>query len=64
MDKVTIEITKEEAALLPLLYKVPLNTSLEAAQQVMRYKTLVDGLIAKTRQAFAPAETEKPKRKR
>ena len=58
MDKVTIEITKEEAALLPLLYKVPLNTNLEAAAQVMKNRILLDGLIEKVKAAFAsPVET-------
>jgi hypothetical protein len=54
MDTVTIEITKEEAALLPLLYKVPLSTNLEAAVNVMKTKLLVDGLIEKANKAFQP----------
>jgi hypothetical protein len=71
MDKATIEITKEEAALLPLLYKVPLNTTMGAASQVMKYKALVDGLVMKVKQAFTveapkaePPAALVPKRKR
>jgi hypothetical protein len=65
-----IDITKEEATLLPLLYKVPLSTNLEAAAQVMRNKLLLDGLIEKVNAAFAVREDPKaetpvqPKRKR
>jgi hypothetical protein len=72
-DKVTIELTKEEAQLLPLLYKVPMNMTLESAAQVMKYRLLVDGLMEKVNKAFAvggappPAATApafQPKRKR
>ena len=56
METVTIELTKEEAALLPLLYKVPISTTIEAAPQAMRYKLLVDGLVAKVRAAMEAAD--------
>lgn len=73
MESVTIELTKEEAQLLPLLYKVPINATLEGAPQMMRHKLLVDGLLSKVQKAFAaepvaPAvpgvDLNKPKRKR
>lgn len=75
MDKAVIELTKEEAALLPLLYKVPMSTTLEAAPQFMKYRLLVDGLVQKANAAFGesappPVEAQpapqayKPKRKR
>jgi hypothetical protein len=57
METRTIELTKEEAALLPLLYKVPLSTTVEAAPQVMKYKLLVDGLVKKAKEAFKETET-------
>jgi hypothetical protein len=59
MDKVIIEITKDEAALLPLLYKVPVNVTLEAAAQVMKYRMTVDELLKKVQAAFE----EKPEGK-
>lgn len=52
METATIELTKDEAALLPLLYKVPVSTTIEAAPQAMRYKLLVDGLVKKVSEAF------------
>lgn len=72
MEKATVEITKEEAALLPLLYKVPMSATLESAPQMMKHKLIVDGLIEKVKKAFAgPAVNpptadgeNKPKRKR
>lgn len=49
---IVIELTEEEAELLPLLYKVPIsNATLETAPQLMRYKLLVDGLIQKVSEA-------------
>jgi len=51
-----MEITEEEAALLPLLYKVPVSTTLEAAAQAMRVKLLVDGLVAKAKAAMEAAD--------
>lgn len=53
MEKATIELTKEEAQLLPLLYKAPLTTNLESAVKV---SMIVDGLMEKVRKAFAPEE--------
>lgn len=68
METRWIEITEDEAKLLPLLYKVPLNTTLEAAAQVVRYRTLADGLVRKVQRAFAaeakPDEAQGKKRKR
>lgn len=55
MDKVTIELTKEEADLLPLLYKVPMSVTLEAAPQVMKYRLTVDALVKKVQAAFEKA---------
>jgi hypothetical protein len=52
MEKATIEITKEEAALLPLLYKVPLDLKIEAAPQAMRLKLQIDALVQKVQKAF------------
>ena len=56
MDTVTIELTKEEAQLLPLLYKVRLhpNTTLEAAPEIVKTYKIVDGLIEKVNKAFNP----------
>jgi hypothetical protein len=72
-DTVTIELTKEEAQLLTMLYRVPVNTNLEAATQVMKQRLILDGLMEKVNKAFssngatppaAPAPAFQPKRKR
>ena len=55
-EEATVTLTKEEAALLPLLYKVHMETTLEAAPKVMRYKLIVDGLVKKVREAFEVKE--------
>lgn len=56
MDKVAIELTKEEADLLPLLYKVPMkNVTLENAPELIKYRITVDGLMKKVQAAFEKA---------
>jgi hypothetical protein len=57
METRTIELTKEEAQLLPLLYKVRIqDMTVEAAPQAMRFKLLVDGLVKKAQGAFLVKE--------
>jgi hypothetical protein len=56
MEKATIEITKEEAALLPLLYKVPMQVTPEAAPRAMKLKLQIDGLVEKAQKAFEKEE--------
>ena len=52
METVTIELTKEEAALLPLLLKVPVNATLESAGKMMQTALIVKGLLDKVEKAF------------
>jgi len=59
MDKVTIEITKEEAALLPLLLKVKVETELGAAHKAAQVEEAAKTLIQKANAAFAPKEETK-----
>jgi hypothetical protein len=53
MDKVTIELTAEEAQLIPLLRKLPIaNVTLESVQDLLKLRLQVDGLIEKVQKAF------------
>ena len=58
MDKATIEITKDEAELIPLLYKVTITTNLESAGQVMKNRLMLDALLDKVRKAFEEKKEE------
>ena len=61
MDKATIEITKEEAALLPLLYKVPVqNMTIESALKVVELYGQVASLVAKAQAAFEKEDDNSP----
>jgi len=53
MDKVTIEITKEEAALLPLLLRVKVETELGAAHKAAQVEETAKTLIKKVQDAFS-----------
>lgn len=70
MDKALVEITKEEAEIIPLLMDVKLTHDVKNGMRAYRVQLLAEGLIQKVQAAFqvqaeaAPVEMVKPKRKR